>query len=96
MQAVCYEFAVEMTYPLPEGVSAGLINFMSQVLVYTVMLVTTIIIKILIPYSWKYNYTLLVRIKIWQLSPKLPLEKNLIFVDLYLAVGYRIAISLHP
>ena len=30
-QAICYEFAVEMTYPLPEGVSAGLINFVSQV-----------------------------------------------------------------
>ena len=31
VQAVCYEFAVEMTYPLSEGVSAGLINFTSQV-----------------------------------------------------------------
>ena len=30
-QAVAYEYAVEMTYPLPEGTSAGLINVGSQV-----------------------------------------------------------------
>ena len=30
-QAVSYEYAVEMTYPLPEATSAGLINVMSQV-----------------------------------------------------------------
>ena len=31
-QAVVYEYAVEMTYPLPEGTSAGLINVTSQVI----------------------------------------------------------------
>ena len=30
-QAVGYEYAVEMTYPLPEGISAGLLNALSQV-----------------------------------------------------------------
>ncbi len=30
-QAVCYEYAVEMTYPLPESVSSSLMNIMSQV-----------------------------------------------------------------
>ena len=29
--AVAYEYAIEMTYPLPEGTSAGLINAGSQV-----------------------------------------------------------------
>ena len=29
--AVAYEYAIEMTYPLPEGTSAGLINVGSQV-----------------------------------------------------------------
>lgn len=29
--AVAYEYAVEMTYPLPEGTSAGLVNLSSQV-----------------------------------------------------------------
>ena len=29
--AVAYEYAVEMTYPLPEGTSAGLMNASSQV-----------------------------------------------------------------
>ena len=29
--AVAYEYAVEMTYPLPEGTSAGLMNATSQV-----------------------------------------------------------------
>ena len=30
-QGVSYEYAVEMTYPLPEGTSAGLINFSGMV-----------------------------------------------------------------
>ena len=30
-QAVAYEYAVEMTYPLPEGTSATIINVVSQV-----------------------------------------------------------------
>ncbi len=30
-QAVAYEYAIEMTYPLPEGTSSGLINSGSQV-----------------------------------------------------------------
>ena len=29
--AIAYEYAVEMTYPLPEGTSAGLMNASSQV-----------------------------------------------------------------
>jgi len=31
--AIAYEYAVEMTYPLPEGTSAGLVNVSSQVLI---------------------------------------------------------------
>ncbi len=30
-QGIAYEYAVEMTYPLPEATSAGLINVVSQV-----------------------------------------------------------------
>ena len=30
-QAIAYEFAAEMTYPVPEGTSGGLINWVSQV-----------------------------------------------------------------
>ena len=30
-QAVAYEYAVEMTYPLPEGTSANIVNVVSQV-----------------------------------------------------------------
>ena len=31
--AIAYEYAVEMTYPLPESTSAGLVNVSSQVLI---------------------------------------------------------------
>ena len=31
-QGVAYEYAIEMTYPLPEGTSAGIMNMASQVL----------------------------------------------------------------
>ena len=34
-QALVYEYAAEMTYPLPEGTSGGLVNWVSQV--YAVM-----------------------------------------------------------
>ena len=30
---LCYEYGVELTYPIPEEVSAGLLNGVSQVLV---------------------------------------------------------------
>ena len=30
-QAVAYEYAIEMTYPLPEGTAAGLLNFVAMV-----------------------------------------------------------------
>ena len=30
-QAVVYEYAAEMTYPLQEGISGGLVNWVSQV-----------------------------------------------------------------
>ena len=30
-QGVAYEFGVEMTFPVQEGISAGLLNAMSQV-----------------------------------------------------------------
>ena len=30
-QALVYEYAAEMTYPLPEGTSGGLVNWVSQV-----------------------------------------------------------------
>ena len=49
--AVAYEYAVEMTYPLPEGTSAGLMNATSQVDNY----VTKIFI---------FNYAL--HHKVWQ------------------------------
>ena len=39
-QAVSYEYAVEMTYPLPEATSATLLNLVSQVL--SIMLLSTI------------------------------------------------------
>ena len=32
IHAVAYEYAFEMTYPLPEGIPAGLINVSSQVM----------------------------------------------------------------
>ena len=32
-QAVSYEYAVEMTYPLPEATSATLLNLVSQVII---------------------------------------------------------------
>ena len=35
-QAVAYEYAVEMTYPLPEGTSANIVNVVSQVGRHTV------------------------------------------------------------
>ena len=31
-QAISYEYAVEMTYPLPEATSATLLNLVSQVI----------------------------------------------------------------
>lgn len=34
-QAVAYEYAIEMTYPLAEGTSSGLVNLGSQVIVLT-------------------------------------------------------------
>lgn len=34
-QAIVYEYAAEMTYPLPEGTSGGLVNWVSQVRPHT-------------------------------------------------------------
>ena len=33
-QAIAYEYAAEMTYPLQEGISGGLVNWVSQVHAY--------------------------------------------------------------
>ena len=30
-QAIAYEYAIEMTHPLPEGTAAGLLNFVGMV-----------------------------------------------------------------
>ena len=33
-QSIAYEYSAEMTYPLPEGTSGGLVNWVSQVQSY--------------------------------------------------------------
>ena len=31
-QSIAFEYAAEMTYPVPEGISGGLMNWLTQVL----------------------------------------------------------------
>lgn len=42
-QAISYEYAVEMTYPLPEATSATLLNLVSQVINIAITLMHVII-----------------------------------------------------
>ena len=36
-QAIGYEYTVEMTYPLPEGMSASVLNAFSQVYIQSIL-----------------------------------------------------------